>query len=88
MSQYAHMSRIASEVKKNPEVKQGQVIGYVGSTGQSTGPHLHYTFFKNGTPIKPSDADLPVGEALKEEYKEAFAARKNQLEQLLLTSAN
>ena len=88
MSQYAHMSRIASEVKKNPEVKQGQVIGYVGSTGQSTGPHLHYTFFENGTPVKPSDADLPVGEALKEEYKEAFAARKNQLEQVLLAADN
>ena len=64
MSQYAHMSRIASEVKKNPEVKQGQVIGYVGSTGQSTGPHLHYTLFKDGTPINPSDVDVSVSESL------------------------
>lgn len=64
MSQYAHMSSIDSSVKKNPEVKQGQVVGYVGSTGQSTGPHLHYTLFKDGNPINPADVDMPVGESL------------------------
>lgn len=78
MSQYAHMSRIAPEVKKNPEVKQGQVIGYVGSTGQSTGPHLHYTLFKDGTPINPSDVDLPVGEELAESVLNDFVAIRDQ----------
>ena len=78
MSQYAHMSRIAPEVKKNPEVKQGQVIGYVGSTGQSTGPHLHYTLFKDGTPINPSDVDLPVGESLTESLMDDFTVVRNR----------
>lgn len=78
MSQYAHMSSIASEVKKNPKVEQGQVIGYVGSTGQSTGPHLHYTLFKDGTPINPSDVDLPVGEELAEALMSDFAAVRDQ----------
>lgn len=72
MSQYAHMSSIDSAVKKNPKVKQGQVIGYVGSTGQSTGPHLHYTLFKDGNPINPADVDMPVGELLTETELDDF----------------
>ena len=74
MSQYAHMSSIDSAVKKNPKVKQGQVIGYVGSTGQSTGPHLHYTLFKDGNPINPADIDMPVGELLTETELDDFQA--------------
>lgn len=74
MSQYAHMSSIDSAVKKNPKVKQGQVIGYVGSTGQSTGPHLHYTLFKDGDPINPADVDMPVGELLTETELDDFQA--------------
>ena len=71
MSQYAHMSSIDSAVKKNPKVKQGQVIGYVGSTGQSIGL-LAYTLFKDGNPINPADVDMPVGELLTETELDDF----------------
>ena len=50
---YAHMSRIAAGVKRSARVRQGQVIGYVGSTGLSTGPHLHFELHRGGTPIDP-----------------------------------
>lgn len=71
-SQYAHMSKIASGVKRGTTVSQGDVIGYVGSTGISTGPHLQYAFFKDGTPINPLEADLPIGESLSGTELEQF----------------
>lgn len=67
---YAHMSKIA--VKYGQKVSQGQTIGYVGSTGFSTGPHLHYEMVKNGVKINPLNEVLPPGEEIKEENKEAF----------------
>jgi len=67
---YAHMSKMA--VKKGAKVKQGQVIGYVGSTGFSTGPHLHYEMVKNGVKINPLTEVLPPGQELKPENKERF----------------
>tara|TARA_B100000745_G_scaffold47277_1_gene28399 strand:+ start:5653 stop:6909 length:1257 start_codon:yes stop_codon:yes gene_type:complete len=63
-SQYAHLSKIASGIKQGETVLQGDVVGYVGSTGISTGPHLQYALFKAGAPINPLEADLPVGESL------------------------
>lgn len=62
---YAHLSRFA--VKNGQRVKQGEIIGYVGSTGFSTGPHLHYEMVKNGIKINPLTEILPPGEAIKEE---------------------
>lgn len=67
---YAHLSKMA--VKKGAKVKQGDVIGYVGSTGFSTGPHLHYEMVKNGVKINPLTEVLPPGEALLAENKELF----------------
>ena len=67
---YAHLSRIA--VKRGQKVTQGQIIGYVGSTGLSTGPHLHYEMVKNGVKINPLTEELPSGEAISEENKQDF----------------
>jgi murein DD-endopeptidase MepM/ murein hydrolase activator NlpD len=67
---YAHMSKMA--VKKGAKVKQGDVIGYVGSTGFSTGPHLHYEMVKNGIKINPLTEVLPPGKSLNEEIKIIF----------------
>ncbi len=67
---YAHMSKMA--VKKGAKVKQGDVIGYVGSTGFSTGPHLHYEMVRNGIKINPLTEVLPPGQAIGAENKERF----------------
>jgi len=67
---YAHLSKIA--VKRGAKVKQGDIIGYVGSTGFSTGPHLHYEMIKNGVKINPLTEVLPPGQELKPENKDRF----------------
>lgn len=67
---YAHMSKMA--VKKGTRVKQGEVIGYVGSTGFSTGPHLHYEMVRHGVKVNPLTEVLPPGEAIKDENKDRF----------------
>ncbi|MEA1962955.1 MAG: peptidoglycan DD-metalloendopeptidase family protein [Patescibacteria group bacterium] len=67
---YAHQSKIA--VKRGQKVSQGDVIGYVGSTGYSTGPHLHYEMVKNGVKINPLKEILPPGKPIKDENKERF----------------
>ena len=59
-SAYAHLSRIATDVRQGERVRQGQVIGYVGSTGRSTGPHLHYEVMRRGTQINPLNVQLPT----------------------------
>ena len=73
---YAHLSGIAKGVSKGKSVKQGKVIGYVGTTGRSTGNHLHYSVFKNGKPIDSRRMKLPSAAPLKgadlETFKEAI----------------
>lgn len=61
---YAHMSRIAPGIKPGGRVQQGQVIGYVGTTGRSTGPHLHYEVLKGSSQVNPMNVKFPAGEKL------------------------
>ena len=62
---YAHMSKFARGIKQGVRVKQGQTIGYVGSTGKSTGPHLHYEVIKNNKQVNSQTLKLPSGKVLK-----------------------
>ena len=82
-TQYLHMSKIASGIKKGKFVKQGDVIGYVGSTGLATGPHVCYRFWKNGRQVDPYKEKLPAGEPIKKENKENYMLLKDSLLQLL-----
>ena len=69
---YLHLSKYAKGLKAGQRVRQGEVIGYVGSTGRSTGPHLDFRVWKNGSPINPLKMDSPPAEPLNGEYKDAF----------------
>ncbi len=77
---YGHMSKYGSDIKKGVRVKQGQVIGYVGSTGVSTGPHLHYEVLHRNKSINPSSVKTPPGKTLKDEELERFFLAKRELE--------
>ena len=79
---YAHLSKFASWVKPGVRVKQGQIIGFVGSTGKSTGPHLHYEVIKNGKKIDSQKLKLPSGKILKGKDRELFEVKKIKLDVL------
>lgn len=69
---YLHLSRYGQGIKSGTRVRQGQVIGYVGSTGSSTGPHLDFRVWKNGSAINPLKMESPPTEPLRKEFKPAF----------------
>ncbi len=79
MTVYAHMSSFAKSIKRGSKVKQGQIIGYVGSSGLATGPHLHYEFRVNGVHRNPLKVTLPKANPINKNYLPSFLAHSENM---------
>ena len=84
-TQYLHMSKIKPGIRKGAYVKQGETIGYVGSTGLATGPHVCYRFWKNGKQVDPYRQKLPPGKPIKKENKEDYLNVRDSLMRILMS---
>jgi murein DD-endopeptidase MepM/ murein hydrolase activator NlpD len=82
-TQYLHMSRIATGVRAGTRIRQGETIGYVGSTGLATGPHLCYRFWKNGIQVDALRAELPASQPVRKDMIESFEKVKQSLTEKL-----
>lgn len=88
VSSYNHQSAIVSWVRPGAKVKQGQVIGYVGTSGESTGAHLHYELIVNGTRVDPMKVRLPGGQSLEGDQLASFEKERKRIDALLNTPAD
>jgi len=87
MTAYLHLSRFAKGVREGRTVTQGQVIGYVGSTGLATGPHVCYRFYVDGRYVNPLTVKFPSAEPVKEEYRQEFFSLASSYRERLATDA-
>ena len=82
---YMHLSGFAPGIQAGAHVEQGQIIGYVGSTGLATGPHLDFRVYKGNSPVDPLKMEAPPGEPVKKELKSKYMTVKDSLLMRLYT---
>lgn len=83
ISSYSHQSRFAPDIKPGVRVRQGQIIGYVGTTGMATGPHCHFEIIVNGVKVDPMRIRIPDSKALTNQDLQAFLQERNNIDSLL-----